>query len=330
MGVKFGYALALVLTVGVLAIGCGDEPANGDDGDGANAGQAAPATAAGAPNAGAAPWQQTLAFVTHLEELMQGYRPSPTALPGGPSLACVPQAVLRANRSLSSEAAQLERMRAQAAREQAEAREATMRAAGVYDPLWQRRTRAQAAGGHCEWARNFSSNYMRDTIARTRGQCRTRVVQGVNRNRRWVPGPARTVYVHSGGTAPPAAAPALMSLAEGASVVAPEALVCRVRDVEGRRRGGGATIVCEVQEPGSVTALRVHVSAGDIGWWTEGASLSMPLGGPNSVYVQRDPSAEGTWTIHAEADQVSIVDPGSCPSPEALLESVRAAAGEGE
>ncbi len=39
MGETFGYALALVLTVGVLAIGCGDEPANGADGDDANADQ---------------------------------------------------------------------------------------------------------------------------------------------------------------------------------------------------------------------------------------------------------------------------------------------------
>jgi hypothetical protein len=139
---------------------------------------------------------------------------------------------------------------------------------------------------------------------------------------------ARTIPAHEecvrSGSAPPCGGTEaeVVRRAREAGVAIPAAAYCLVEDV--LRERSATRVVCDTSGSEAVSALTLELGNAEVGWWTQGALLSVPMSGENAAYLQR-PSTEGVWEIHATAEALTVTDAGACGSPAELLERLNAA-----
>ena len=259
------------------------------------------------------PFEDSLAFLARLDELMKDYHPLPATDDGSDVFRCVTTDALASNKDLASARAS-RKQDAEAAKKERERREreAALTAYRLdYD--WKtRRTPAQAATFGCysksfgEWADMEKSlcemGGGKDTVWRERAPAH----------------PA--MFVYSGTEAEPTAPPELMRRIAAHRVTVPARFSCRVADVTSTK--AHRTIQCA---GGSRPSIRLSGSPPAI---NAGDEISVPLADthrdPDGVLFRVTERAEARWTVDADAAFVKIDAAAKCPSVEEILASGRA------
>jgi hypothetical protein len=90
------------------------------------------------------------------------------------------------------------------------------------------------------------------------------------------------------------------------------------------RERSATRVVCDTSGSEGVSELTLELGDAEVGWWTQGALLSVPMSGETAAYLQR-PSTEGVWEIHADLATLTVADAGACGSAAELLERLNAA-----
>lgn len=328
---KFRYWCCIVLMLAFVA--CGGEAEESAEAPAAEGAAEAAQPVEAVPEAppDEALWQQTLTFISSLEDLMEGYRPPAVSVGESPA-ACVPQAVLRTNSELRQHARRLEREREQALEEQRENRAQAVTLAWTYTLNRRRRLYKRLCSNTCRFRRDgdcddgrtaepgYRVRYVYDNcqLGTDCADCGPRRLPATSDN-------ATEMECFGGITLPVqevCPVPEIVARAAAASIASPSTYFCRVADVTREQRK--TRVHCDVDGRETPSSLTLELGDADVGWWTQGAVLSVAAATEADeadawgAYLQRS-DEPGVWRIYAKVNAITILEAGSCASPEQLL-----------